>query len=236
MTQFFEFLKNLKRLGLEFYGRYYAVYPGVVSSIDDPERRGRIRIQLPTLLGNGKDHHAWAEPHYAALAGQNTGEFMVPYVGDFVSVMFENGDVNFPIYCGGTYAREELSADFTANYGMVRGWRFKNGTKILVDEKEGEERILIENNKGTKILIDAQQHVTVMATEVHVDAGDVTVGSGATFSAVLAEKLAELFDKHQHMTPMGPSSPPTPPNTAAQANASSGTAFAAQHVKLKGNG
>lgn len=234
MRSFFEFLNNLKKFGLEFFGRYYSAYPGVVVDNNDPDKRGRVKISLPSILGDGQIHHAWAEPAFVPIAGKSYGAFFLPYPGDVVQVMFENGDLKFPVFSGGSYANGELADSFYSSYGSVRGWVFKNGSRVVVDESSGAEKILIEDHVGTKILI-SDKKVLITADEVNVESGLVNVGSGASFSAVLGEKIAELFDKHTHMTSMGPSSPPTPPNTAAQANSSSGTAFLAGKVKLKGN-
>src|ERR1035441_8153295 len=98
-THFLEFLKVFKKFGLEPYGRYYGTYPGIVTdNSSDPEQRGRIKIQLPTIFGKGKVHPAYAEPHSNDLAGPSTGKFFPPYIGTVVDVFFDAGDVNHPFY------------------------------------------------------------------------------------------------------------------------------------------
>lgn len=150
MRFFFEFLDNLKQVGLEWYHKYYAVYPGVVVSTDDPEQRGRIQLSLPSILEEGEILENWAEPAGAALAGDQTGAFFPPYVDDIVDIIFENGNVNFPKYLpGGFWAEDELHPDFIAGYGAdgptVRGWIFKSGQKIIVDETTDKVKFQIVN-------------------------------------------------------------------------------------------
>ena len=128
-----EFIRNIREFGLEHFNRFYSVYPGVVLDINDPEKRGRIKVKVPQIYGD-KAIASWADPASKDLAGKGHGEFFPPYVGDYVHVAFEMGDIRFPIYYGGYYARSELPSDFTSGYGNVRGWVFKSGQKILVDE------------------------------------------------------------------------------------------------------
>lgn len=162
MVLFHDFLVNLKKFGLEMFHRYYSSYPGIVTDNDDPEMRGRIKVELPTILGEGREHTDWAEPHLFKLAGDGHGEFFPPYVGDVVDVWFENGDTNFPVYRGGSYATDELPEDFQTNYPDVKGWVFDSGQKIIIDETEGSEQIRFINQDNTQIILDADTNALYM--------------------------------------------------------------------------
>ena len=48
--------------------KYYGKYRAKVVDVNDPERRGRIRVQCPSVLGTHKS--AWCEP-------------CIPYATDF---------------------------------------------------------------------------------------------------------------------------------------------------------
>ena len=40
---------------------YYGIYQGIVTNIQDPEKRGRIKVRCPDVLG-GKAESAWCDP------------------------------------------------------------------------------------------------------------------------------------------------------------------------------
>jgi hypothetical protein len=155
MNLFHEFLVTMKKFGLEYYHRYYSMYPGIVRDNDDPEMRGRIMVELPTILGQGRVHTSWCDPHLFRITGMEHGEFFPPYVDDVVDVWFENGDLNYPVYKGGGYASEELPTDFQTNYPNVKGWVFASGQKILIDETDGAQQIRVINSDNTQIVLDA---------------------------------------------------------------------------------
>lgn len=81
----------------EYYGKYRAK----VVDISDPEKRGRIRVMCPKVLGEAKS--AWCEP-CIPVAYDNGGDFALPKLGEFVWVEFESGDSNKPIYTGGLWS------------------------------------------------------------------------------------------------------------------------------------
>lgn len=147
------FLQNLRNFGLEYYDRYYSTYPGVVTDVADPDQRGRIKVKVPSILGE-EELVQWVIPISNPLAGSQTGAFFPPYVGDIVQVMFEHGDIDFPFYIGGFWAQGELPEAFTADYPNVRGFQFKSGQKILVNETEGKLQLSLVNANGGFIIID----------------------------------------------------------------------------------
>lgn len=75
------------------------VYRGIVTRIDDPDLKGRVMCQVPVLNGDGELD--WALPAFPFLTG-DTGPVRptLPRVGDAIWVMFEHGDIDFPVYIG----------------------------------------------------------------------------------------------------------------------------------------
>lgn len=80
----------------EWYGKYRAI----VADTNDPERRGRIRVRCPKVLGDYLS--AWCEP-CIPYATDFAGDFYVPPVNEAIWVEFEEGDPNKPIWNGGWY-------------------------------------------------------------------------------------------------------------------------------------
>lgn len=72
---------------------YFGIYRGVVLNNADPEKVGRLILQVPTVLGNRQSY--WASP--SAPAGV---PIVVPAPGDHVWVMFEGGATDAPVWMG----------------------------------------------------------------------------------------------------------------------------------------
>lgn len=69
---------------------YHGLHRGSITDINDPEHRGRVRMLVPTVLGQAAS--GWAEPVLPAAEEVNW------VVGDRAWMMFEGGDINRPVY------------------------------------------------------------------------------------------------------------------------------------------
>src|SRR5204863_851322 len=81
-------------------GRWYGVYPALVSDIKDPDGQGRVKVTLPWSPDpSGAEYAAWAR--LATLMGGNKrGSWFIPDVDDEVLVCFEAGDPRRPYVVG----------------------------------------------------------------------------------------------------------------------------------------
>lgn len=73
--------------------RAYGIYRGVVTDNRDPQNNGRLKVKVPQLFANEPTEWAWPS---VSAASRN----QPPAVGQGVWVMFEGGDVAFPIWTG----------------------------------------------------------------------------------------------------------------------------------------
>jgi len=100
MAGLFErFLENIRQFGLEYYGRYYGTYRGIVVSNIDETNRGLIFVSVPAISGD--DVLAYEAFPKMPFAGADHGMFFPPEEGETIYVQFENGGPQFPIYEGG---------------------------------------------------------------------------------------------------------------------------------------
>ena len=81
----------------------YGIYQGFVTSINDPEKRGRIKCTCPDVLDTSES--GWCEPCFPN-ACDDGGDFYLPKVGEGVWVMFIDGKANRPVYLGGWWSKE----------------------------------------------------------------------------------------------------------------------------------
>jgi hypothetical protein len=80
--------------GPPFYGKYR----GKVSNNADPLMQGRIRANIPDILGDKES--GWALP-CAPYFGKGVGLFLIPPKDASVWIEFEHGDPDYPIWTGG---------------------------------------------------------------------------------------------------------------------------------------
>lgn len=80
----------------KFWGKYRAT---VLNNVD-LEKRGRLMLSIPDVLGLIPS--TWAEPcvPLAGPTGPPMGVYIVPPIGAGVWVEFEQGDPNYPIWVG----------------------------------------------------------------------------------------------------------------------------------------
>ena len=82
---------------------YYGLYQGVVTNTDDPEKRGRIKVICPKVLGS-KVESAWCDP-LVNVAYDNGGDFCIPNKDEAVWLQFIEGDPNKPVWLGGWWQK-----------------------------------------------------------------------------------------------------------------------------------
>lgn len=172
--------------------RYFVPRMGVISKIDDPEGRGRILVNIPSLGWMTDEVGAWCYPI-------DKKSLITPAVNDWVIVQWIDGDMNLPVYSGiSTQMKDMLPAAYTDENGQVL---FENRAKdfsIRYDETEevlkmgaGLESFVLGDTLDTwitgtlKALYDAHTHT------------GVTVGAGVTGAPAipLTAPTGHLSDK-----------------------------------------
>ncbi len=79
--------------------RFYGKYRALVVDNEDPESLGRLKLQVPSVLGD-EVVTGWATPCVPYGGAANQGWLMIPDVGAGVWIEFEEGDLEFPIWVG----------------------------------------------------------------------------------------------------------------------------------------
>ena len=84
-----------------YRNRWYGKYRAFVRDNNDPERLGRVRLEIPAVLGSGRENWSeWAAPCFPYGGNDDTGMFLVPEEGASVWAEFEGGVVQHPIWTG----------------------------------------------------------------------------------------------------------------------------------------
>lgn len=195
-------------------GRWYGVYPALVSDINDPDKIGRVKVTLPWSPDTGSGRYeAWARVA-TLMGGSNRGTWLIPDANDEVLIVFEGGDPRRPYVIGGLWNGNdkppETMDDSGKNFKKVL--RSRNGVKITLDDNDGRESLVLETPGGQKatfkdgpgsveiadsngnsiklesggVTITAGSKVTIKAGNIAITAGMMTVDSGMSrFSGVV---------------------------------------------------
>lgn len=136
------------REGAAQSAQYHGIYRGSVVDNADAEKRGRLRVRVPAVLGAAE---VWADP-CVPYAGPGLGLYLMPEAGTPVWVAFEVGDPTFPVWLGCTFnAGDIASADAAPSVKFLKTKKFT----LRIDDELGE--IVIENDSGSTITINAQE-------------------------------------------------------------------------------
>jgi hypothetical protein len=205
--------------------RFYGKYRGLVRDTNDPLDRGRVKAEVPEVLG--KVLTGWALPA-APYAGQDQGLFTVPPTGSGIWVEFEAGDVSRPIWTGAWWADGEAPDKAKPAQKVLKS---EQGLRVKLDDS-GQQIVISDERDRNLVRIQAKDGVIVIqaTAKVTVEAKLIELGQGATHPAVFGDlllqyltQLATLYSAHVHpgelavgilpVTPAPPqpmAQPPTP--------------------------
>jgi uncharacterized protein involved in type VI secretion and phage assembly len=180
---------------------------GEVVRVDDPDDRARVQVRLYAYDGIGaQDAAVWARVA-VPFAGNQSGAFLFPNVGDEVLVAFAGGDPRQPVVVGSLWNGKDKPKERLGGSGdRIDRWTIvgRNGTRVaVVEEQSGQEKIELSTPSGVKatlteesggqikletagcnitiksseVTIESSNKVTVDASQVSISAGKVDVDS-----------------------------------------------------------
>lgn len=163
--------RTVERTADRLATRYYGKYRGVVTDIDDPDTRCRIKAKVPAVLHEAESY--WAMP-VLPFAGDGHGFVMLPRVGAGVWIEFEAGDLSRPIWSGGFFASgERPSPDDNRARVIVSD----TGHKIVLDDEGGE--VKVEHSAGASLTMSATEIVLSLgACELKMSATEISLNQG----------------------------------------------------------
>ena len=179
------------------------IYRARVEAVDDPLGVGRVRVRVPKFHGLenkeglGKERLPWAAM-VSQSAGYNYGSFIVPEVGEYVLVQFEDEDPYKPVYLGSLYGsgsrkpkkyesdEEEWESEpeipETPEDAQGREstkkilYKSRNGAEVSIEEHFGEEMLEIKDAVGQSITMSCPEASNLESGEGNEDR-DLTISA-----------------------------------------------------------
>ena len=144
-------------------------------------RMGQVKV---SVTGLGKKLPLWASVAMP-YAGADGGFFTMPEVGDEVLVAFLEGDPTRPVVIGSLYTKNESKVfgklkEVDKNLG--KGLLTKGGNKILIQDEQGKETIVIstpDEKNYLKLSMDGGAHVHLhTAGHMSLSCGSMSIDVG----------------------------------------------------------
>lgn len=171
--------------------RFYGKYRGFVVDNADPEQLGRLKVRVPSVLGEDVVT-GWAMPcaPYGGDSGQ--GFLFIPEVDAGVWVEFEEGDLEFPIWVGTFWSKPGGESELPkpndpdgAEQGSVQDpptrkiIKTKQGHTIQFEDADGEEMVILCEGKNGQVITMNREGIKVIdganSQEVTLDANGITI-------------------------------------------------------------
>lgn len=154
---------------------YPCIYRARVVDNKDPQNIGRVKVVIPSL--SGEDVEVWVRPISVFGYKSTHGSHVVPDIGCYVYVMFENGDIRFPVYFGGVVLEGQVLSESTEDgsqekeYIILRSPKgsilkisdnknkiiLRTPSKHLIEIDDTEDRILIKTSNHTITISDSSK-------------------------------------------------------------------------------
>jgi len=166
--------KSIRKQQSSYFGKYRAF----VVDTEDPEGLGRIKLSIPSVLGEAVSD--WALPAVAYGGGADYGMLMVPPVDSQVLAEFIEGDPSSPIWAA-TFWRDpsELPEEYQSPSTKIL--KTESGHLLTFEDKEGDEAITLRSATDAEILMDPDGSILL------TDSGGAKIMLDAAGSEILIE-------------------------------------------------
>lgn len=156
---------------------------GKVTNIDDPDKRGRIRVEAPTLIGSNKELPFWVEP-ILVFMGSGKGFLAIPDKDSIVELTvttrtssdesaqqssLDSPNIRYKPVAISTV--DSIPDALSTNYPHRRGMSVDAGYWYF-DDTKSDKTFHLEHTSGAKIHIDKNGNVFVTPAsgqKVHID-------------------------------------------------------------------
>lgn len=191
--------------------RFYGKYRGFVVDNADPEQLGRLRVEVPSVLGT-EVVTGWAMPCVPYGGELNQGFLFIPEVGAGVWVEFEEGDLEFPIWVGTFWSKpggqselpkpneadgkEQAKVQQPATRKIIKT---KKGHTIQFEDADGQEMVMIWEATNGHVITMNKAGITITdgtnKNEIFLDKAGVTITDSNGNEAIMTAQGVRIKGK-----------------------------------------
>lgn len=153
--------------------RFYGKFRGFVVDNADPEQLGRLKLRVPSVLGNDVVT-GWAMPCVPYGGDADQGFLFIPEVDAGVWIEFEEGDLEFPIWVGTFWSKpggeselpkpnnaDGAEQDSVQDPPTRKIIKTKKGHTIQLEDADGEEMVTIVEAINGQVITMNQDGITI---------------------------------------------------------------------------
>lgn len=169
---------------------------GIVKENNDPDKLGRVRVQLKWQQGT--EMTPWIRV-LTNHAGEDRGEgiygtYFIPEIGDEVFLEFEQGNPDRPYMVGNKY-HGKIPPEFADPDNNFKAIKTRSGHILKFDDKDGEESItIIDKNNNQIVLNTKEESITISAPKKILIESEEIEMNGKNISITASEELKENGD------------------------------------------
>lgn len=162
--------------------RYYGVFEGLVTNVDDPAKEGRVKLTYPWFSETMESD--WA-PVMQFFAGPKHGSFFVPELDSLVLCAARHGDLHQPVVLGGLYNGKDKP---TSDHVRKREIASVNGHKLTMIDSNGDSAggVILEDASGNKVILSSTGNVVIKALGTLTLEAPVIRLSGAGYNRIVS--------------------------------------------------
>lgn len=215
--------KTLTRLVEKVDHKFYGKYRGIVIDNNDPENLGRLKVMVPSVLGNDVVT-GWAIPCLPYGGAADQGFFFIPEVNAGVWVEFEAGDLEYPIWVGTFWSKPGGATELpkpadSQSPPTSKIIKTKKGHTIELADKDGDEGIKLLHSKGAIIEFSSNGDIKIETNgkNIIVEGANIKLGVNAAKGLLHFEDFQQLwinftaiFMSHMHTGNLGAPAPLIP--------------------------
>jgi uncharacterized protein involved in type VI secretion and phage assembly len=155
--------ETVVRLAQYIDQKRFGKFRAIVIDNQDPEKRARLRLRVPSVLADQESD--WALPCLPYGGIDQQGMFFVPEIDAQVWVEFEEGDINKPIWVGTFWQQQsDTPEDAAKDEPTTRLIQTKSGHILQFDDEAGEERFRLYHPKDAEMIIDKNGSISLTDT------------------------------------------------------------------------
>jgi len=189
--------QTLIRLARAIDQKHYGKFRGLVVDNVDPQKRARLKLHVPSILGEQETD--WALPClvFGGLADQ--GLFSVPEMNAQVWVEFEEGDLQRPIWTGTFWQQSaDVPQEAALDQPTTRLLKTPSGHRLQFDDEQSAEKITLHHSSEAELVIDENGSIALTDAAgalltLDADAGEVILAdaNGNTLTMTSAGTTVE---------------------------------------------
>lgn len=205
-------IEAIQKYGLEYLGRYYSIYRGIVEDDDcndgTHDYLGYLKVYLPDIHGGMR---VWARPR-SVIGGLISGvKYLTPKKGDTVYVQFEKGDPYQAVWLYHNWYIGEVPDELKSNdvIGIVTpkqhslvfneaeetlDFKFHEGCSIHIEKdkasfenKDGDLKLTID---GTNFKVENSKNLSIEITD-----DKIVINGGSNKEVVNIDPLKVLLNQ-----------------------------------------